>query len=216
MKFFTELSFSWVDITVAAVLVFGVFQGRKRGLSGELLNVIKWIAIVGIGGFAYRPVSQFVASSIPGINPVTSNISVYIGLGVTLAGVFGAIHRSLGERLEGSDAFGAAEFYFGMMAGFVRAACVVIAAMAIINAREYTRMEVQAREKAQEDNFGSIRFFRWYSVQADVFQSSLSGKAVKAYLSPLLISPSAGGDDSPTKAAPKKSKGAKFNEVLDP
>ena len=216
MKFFTELSFSYVDIVVLAALTFGVFQGRKRGLSGELLNVLKWIAIVGVGGITYLPVAQYVRGYFPSLTPLAGNITVYVGLGLILALLFGAIQRSLGERLSGSDAFGAAEFYFGMMAGVVRVACVLVAAMSLINAREYSRVEVQAREKAQEENFGSIRFFRWYSVQSDVFEGSLTGRAVKTYLAPLLISPVSPGGSQPNKSKSKRDGGKRFNEVLDP
>ncbi|MBI1841870.1 MAG: CvpA family protein [Verrucomicrobia bacterium] len=216
MKYLTDLSISWVDLTMLGALGFGVFQGRKRGISGELLDVIRWIATILIAAFVYQPLSRYFCWVIPGLNPLTASLSVYVGTILTLALVFGALKRSYGEKLLSSDTFGAAEYYLGMIAGVIRMSCVLIAAMALLNAPEYTRMEVQAREKAQEDNFGSIRFFRLYSLQADVFQGSFIGRATHESLGVLLISPNSDKDAGSSRRSSSKTKGKRRNEILDP
>ena len=75
---------------------------------------------------------------------------------------------------------------------------------------------MQAREKAAESNFGTIRFFRLYSLQADVFNESWTGRLTRNYLSTLLIKStrpevkSLGNDDA---VARRRERG--INEILD-
>lgn len=215
MKYLTELSVSWIDLLILGALALGVFQGRKRGISGELLDLVRWIATILIAAFAYPPLTHYFCWLIPGLTPLTASVSVYIGIILLLTLTFGALKRSIGDRLKESDRFGGAEYYLGMIAGALRMACVVIAALALLNAPEYTKTEVQAREKSQEDNFGSIRFFRLYSVQADAFQESFVGRAAHEFLGVLLISPSSDNASSPARKS-GKSKTKRRNEILDP
>ena len=45
----------WVDLLVVILLTVGVLRGRKRGMSEELLDVIKWTLIVLVAGLLYEP-----------------------------------------------------------------------------------------------------------------------------------------------------------------
>ena len=206
---------SWVDLTVLALLIVGLFRGRKRGLSVELLDMLMWLAIVVGAGFLYEPGGKFLAQ-MSVFSLLFSYITVYFLAAVLIAIFFTFIKQALGSKLAGSDAFGGGEYYFGMAAGMVRYACIVMVVMAFLNARLYNFDDVQAREKAAESNFGTIRFFRLYSLQADVFNESWTGRLTRNYLSTLLIKStrpevkSLGNDDA---VARRRERG--INEILD-
>lgn len=217
MKALTELSIAYIDLVVVALIAFGIFQGRKRGISGELLDVVKWIGIVVVGGMGYQPLTRMLGSYVPEMSHLTGYILVYCGVILLFMLVFGSLKHTFGEKIAAGDTFGAAEYYLGMVAGAVRFCCIIVATMALIHAREYTRVEVQAREKQQEDNFGSIRFFRLYSLQADIFQSSLTGRTLEQIAPSLLIKatgPNEGVNAAPSATA-SKLQNRRLNEVLD-
>jgi hypothetical protein len=90
--------------------------------------------------------------------------------------------------------FGNLEYYLGMVAGMVRFACIIVFGLALLNAKQVTKAELEAQLKYQQDWAGSIYFPPFGSIQRAVFEESLSGKAVKQYLSAQLINvdPAAG------------------------
>jgi membrane protein required for colicin V production len=209
------IKISWVDITIIALLIVGVFRGRKRGLSVELLDLIMWLAIVVGAGFLYEPGGKMLAQ-LSVFSLLFSYITVYILAAITIAIFFAVLKRALGSKLAGSDAFGRGEYYLGMVAGMLRFACIVMVVMALLNSRLYNFEEVQAREQSQENNFGTIRFFRLYSLQADVFKDSWAGRLTHDYLGIVLIKPtrpeekSLGNDNA---VARRRERGV--NEILD-
>jgi hypothetical protein len=103
--------------------------------------------------------------------------------------VFAGIKRLMGGKLVGSDIFGRSEYYLGMGAGLVRFSCMLLAALALLNARYFSPLEVRAMEKFQDDVYGSNFFPTLHSLQASVFDKSLSGPWIKANLGFLLIKP---------------------------
>ena len=62
---------------VLAIVGFGIYRGRTRGMSEELLDVIKWLIIVVVGGMVYRPVGQFVAGYTH-VGPGAAYVLVYL------------------------------------------------------------------------------------------------------------------------------------------
>src|SRR5439155_838084 len=60
---FESLQFGWFDVLVITVLLVGVSRGRKRGMSEELLDVIKWALVVFIAANIYEPAGQVLAQS---------------------------------------------------------------------------------------------------------------------------------------------------------
>jgi len=95
----------------------------------------------------------------------------------------------LDGKLLGSDVFGRSEYYLGMGAGLVRFSCVLLAGLALLNARYFSPTEVRAMEKRDIDLYGSDFFPGLHSVQATVFDKSLTGPWIKENLSFLLIKP---------------------------
>jgi hypothetical protein len=171
------------------VLVAGVFRGRKHGMSEELLNVLKWLALIIICAVAYEPLGQIFAANSRVFSTFSCYLMAYISVALVVLIIFAGIKRGLGGKLLGSDIFGQAEYPLGMASGLVRFTCMLLAALALLNARLFTPAEVQAMEKFQNDVYGSNFFPGLHSLQSTVFERSLTGPFIKNYLSFLLIKP---------------------------
>ena len=176
------------DFAVLAILTVGLLRGRKHGMSEELTGLIKWLAIVIVCAFAYEPAGQWFASSSP-FSLLASFMIVYLTVALLILGVFALVKDRIGGKLVGSDIFGRAEYYLGMASGVVRVSCVLIAFLALLNARYFSPVEVRAMEKYQDDLYGSNYFPTWHTAQAVVFERSLSGPWIREHLGFLLIKP---------------------------
>ena len=184
-------SVSWVDLVVVALLIVGVWRGRKRGMSEELLDIIKWAFIVAVAGFLYEPAGSYLAQA-SYFSPLSCYIACYVGIALVIVIFFSFVRKAVGAKLVGSDTFGSTEYYLGMMAGLFRYACITIVGMAFLNARYYSPEEIQASQKYQLDNYGSSFFLTLPDLQKEVFQRSFSGKFAAEYLQVVLIRPSSG------------------------
>jgi hypothetical protein len=121
----------------------------------------------------------------------------------------------VGDKLVGSDTFGNAEYYMGMMAGMFRYACIILVGMAFLNARYYSPAEVQAKSKYQQDNFGSSFFLTLPDLQKEVFVNSLTGRMAHDYLSVALIRPTAGSTrDLQDDSIARRREGA-INDIMN-
>jgi uncharacterized membrane protein required for colicin V production len=181
-----NLPFNWFDIVIVLVLGLGVARGRKHGLSEELMLVLKWVAIILVAGLSYDVVGDVISD-----NSVFTRLSAYlmaysaIALGITVA--FLAIKKITHGKLVGSDVFGSGEYYLGMVAGLVRYACIMIFALAFLNAPLYTKEQIDADLSFQNDVYGSDFFPKLYTVQPAVFQKSSVGSQIHNELGFLLI-----------------------------
>lgn len=180
--------FSWFDLAVVSLIALGMYRGRTRGMSEELLDVIKWLAIVVAGGMVYRPVGKFVAGYTQ-FSTATCYVAAYIFVIITIRMFFGWIKRAAGEKLVGSDVFGSSEYYLGMMAGTLRFVCYLIVGMALLNAKHVTAEERANLARVQYENFGDISFPTISSIQQTVFAESASGQFAKRYLTGQMIVP---------------------------
>jgi len=183
------------DVILLAVLVAGIYRGRKHGMSEELMNLIKWLMIVTGCAMVYVPVGQWLASSSP-FSLLYSFMFVYVGAMLLILGIFGLVKHRLGGKLIGSDIFGRSEYYLGMGGGMIRFACILIAGLALLNARYYSQKEAMEMRKFQDDVYGSNYFPTWQAVQEVVFERSLTGPWIKKNRSFLLIQPTMPQDKS--------------------
>src|SRR5213082_2641138 len=151
-----NLGINWFDLFVLAMLVVGIYVGRKRGMSLELLSVLQWLMIVFVAAITCEPFGKMLAE-LSGISPVLTYTAAYLLAAILIKIVFIMILRMAGEKLVASDVFGNFEYYLGMAAGLIYI-----------------------------PPFGSI--------QRAVFDESMTGRAVKQYLSAELINvdPAAG------------------------
>ncbi|HXG46199.1 MAG TPA: CvpA family protein [Methylomirabilota bacterium] len=181
-----NFSFSWVDLLIVGLLGFGIFRGRKRGMSEELLDILKWLCIVAAAGFFYRPAGEFLAS-VTVFSTLFCYVASYVLIALAVALFFSMIRSAVGAKLIGSDVFGNGEYYLGMASGALRYACMVVAALALLNARQYTAEEIAAAAKYQQENFGDVRFPTLGEFQQTVFNQAFLGRQARTYLSTVLI-----------------------------
>jgi len=187
------LGVNWFDLVALVMVGVGVFVGRKRGMSLELLDLVQWLLIVFASAMASDPFGRALRD-ITGFSPLSTFVMAYLLTAILIKVLFVIIKRMAGEKLVGSDVFGTFEYYLGMMAGGIRFACITIFALALLNAKPVTDAELAAQVKYQNDNLGSVYFPPFGSIQRSVFRESFTGKLVKDYLSAQLINvdPAAG------------------------
>jgi uncharacterized membrane protein required for colicin V production len=180
------MTWSWFDIFTAVALLAGVWRGKKRGMSEELLDLMKWLSIIVLGGLCYKPLGQFL-SAYTKMPLMWAYITAYVVVFAVLQFLFGALKRAVGEKLMHADAFGKLEYYLGMLAGALRFACVLLMAMALLHAIYISDAERAATAKMQAENYGTITFPTIGSLQQDVFFASETGRFAVRYLNDQLI-----------------------------
>jgi uncharacterized membrane protein required for colicin V production len=190
----STLNVNWVDFLFILLLCVGLLHGRKRGMSQELLDIIKWPIIVLVGGVFSDPLGRMLWQSTAMLGPLFWIVTTYVTVMMLVMISFAMIKRGSGQKLVGSDAFGASEYYLGMMAGAFRYLCIMIVAMALLNARQYSADEIRAKTKYQEDNFGTTFFMTLPDLQKQVFKESFLGSLAHEYLQLVLIPSTPGGD----------------------
>ena len=197
-----HLTFNWFDVALVLVLVFGFWRGRKRGMTKELLPTLQWLAILLGAGFGHVFLAgwlqqQGVIRQVFGnhFNPQTAALlSSYLLIALILFTVFAALKRKFNPKLEGSSMFGGSEYYWGVIASLVRYGCLVLVALAVLNAPYYSTADIK-QEEAYNNRWygGGLRGYngdfipRMDEVQASVFKNSLIGPLIKDNLSMLLI-----------------------------
>jgi uncharacterized membrane protein required for colicin V production len=184
-----KLPINAFDFIVLGILVFGIFRGRKHGMSEELLMVFKWIAILVGCAFLYQPIGEFFVSTTSVFDLLSCYLMAYATVTLVIVGCFALVKKLLGGKLLGSDIFGGAEYYLGMGAGMLRYTAILLVGLAVLNARYYSPDEVKAMENFQNDVYGSTFFPTLQTVQSFALERSLSGSFIKNNLSFLLIKP---------------------------
>jgi len=183
-----KLPLNVFDFVVLATLVIGLLRGRKHGMSEELIGLVKWLAVVIGCAMMYEPAGQWFENSSP-FSLLASFLMVYICGALLILSFFAICKYRLGGKLIGSDIFGRAEYYLGMGSGVVRLSCMLLAFLALLNARYFSPTEVRAMEAFQNDVYGSNYFPTWHTAQEVVFEKSFSGAWIKTHLGFLLIKP---------------------------
>ena len=183
------------DVVVIGVIALGLYRGRKHGMSEELFGLLKWLAVAIGCAMLYRPGGQWLAGSSP-FSLLSSFIFVYIGAALLILSIFAFFKHRVGGKLVGSDIFGRAEYYLGMGSGMVRFSCMLVAALALLNARYFSPNEVRDMEAFQNDVYGSNYFPTLHSAQEVVFEKSVAGSWIREHLSFLLITPTKPEDKS--------------------
>jgi uncharacterized membrane protein required for colicin V production len=178
---------NWFDCLVVVMLLLGFRQGRKNGMSQEMIPTGQWLAIIFAGAFLYQPLGDMLSQSSP-MTHLSCYIAVYIGLAIVVKIAFTLVKKSLGGKLVESSVFGGAEYYLGMISGSIRFSCILLAVMALLNAPYYSPQEVAFNKAKDLELYGSNFFPGIASVQSDVFRHSLIGSLVKDRASFLLIS----------------------------
>ena len=190
------LPFNAFDLLLVVILAAGIYTGRKEGMSGGLIPLLRWLCIVFICAVAYEPLGNLFNTSASIFSTLTCYLLAYVGSALIIVATFIGIKRALGGKLLGSDVFGSTEYYFGMGSGLVRFACIVLAFLALLNARLYSSAEIKAHEKYVNDVYGKDYFPGLQALQSTVFEKSLTGPWIKENLAFFLIKPTAPEDKS--------------------
>ena len=183
----SDLPINLFDVVVLVVLIAGIMQGSKHGMSEELLSLLKWLAILLGCAAAYEPGAALISQFTSIFSQLTCYLVAYVVGGLLIFAAFLGIKRAFSGKLLGSDIFGRSEYYLGMGSGLVRAGCMLLAALALLNARYFSPKEVRAMEARDIDIYGSDFFPGLHSLQASVFEKSLTGPWIRENLGFLLI-----------------------------
>jgi uncharacterized membrane protein required for colicin V production len=176
------------DVVVLAVIVLSIFRGRRVGMSGELLSLLTWSGIIVACAFGYEPLGRvFEQTGLMG--RLGSYLIAYAIAGLAVFFVGLVLNKIFGGVLIKSDVFGSSEYYLGMVSSVIRSFCILLVVLGMINSRYYSRAEIAAEEKFQNDVYGSNFFPTLHSVQSTIFEKSIAGSAIKEYLGFLLIKP---------------------------
>jgi uncharacterized membrane protein required for colicin V production len=197
-----NLSFNWFDIALLAILAFGFWRGRKRGMSREALPTLGWLLVVIGGGFGHPLLGDVVqhtgyVKKIFGtaVNERTAAyVFSYLVIAVAAFMLYSLLVKIFKEKVSGSNAFGSGEYYLGIISGMVRYACITLFVLALLNAPYYSLADVMAN-KAYKNRWygGGLKDYNGEfiptvaEVQASVFRNSVMGPAIKNNLGALLI-----------------------------
>ena len=188
-----NMSVSWFDAVFLVALGFGVFRGRRNGLSRELLPMLQWILLTITCGLGYPTVAQWCITYLKWSRAI-SDVAGYVALALVILLCFAFLKNRFTERLVKYDAFKSGEYYLGMPAGMIRFAFILLVPLALLNAPVYTATEIAAQKVSQQQTFGggqegfSGNFFPSVNdIQASVFVQSVTGRFVKKNLGMLLI-----------------------------
>lgn len=184
--------FGWFDVVAVVFLTAGVFAGRRRGMSTELLGLVTWLIVVIAGGLLNPLMAQWL-TRVSGLGGTFGCLGAYIGFAIILLGLGGLIRYRFGDKLVGSDVFGGYEYYLGMVAGTVRFLCILLFILAIVHAPQYRDSEIQAKIKAQQESLGSVYFPPFGQIQRAVFRQSIAGRFVDQHAPFLLLEAKSSG-----------------------
>ncbi len=197
-----KMLFNWFDVVLVLVLAFGFWRGRRNGMTKELVPLVQWLTVVISGAAGYHALGRELidrgyiktvfGKSIT--EETAAFVTSYVVIVAVVCLVFSLIKHRIKHRLEGSSFFGSREYYFGMISGMLRYLCMVIFALALLNAPYYSQADIMASKEFSNRWFGggvsgySGDFFPTLSeVQTSVFKESLAGPFIKNNLSGLLV-----------------------------
>lgn len=201
-----NLPFNWFDVAVIAILLFGLFRGRKNGMTKEVLLVLQWLTLVVVCGFGYTLLAP-AFRNYTGCPKNLSCVATYLLLAAGVTMIFAFLKQGLMPKLTGSNVFGANEYYLGLLSGILRYACIVLFALALLNAPHYTTADIQAHRAYEKRWFGGGLYGGNYipdvpTVQDSIFKKSLLGPYIARYLGTLLIQTGPPGSGLGTEPPP--------------
>jgi uncharacterized membrane protein required for colicin V production len=180
------MKFDYFDIFAVGWLIIGLFWGRKRGMSLELLPLMQWLGIICFAGLLYQPFGDVIHHH-TFFNVLWSDVTAYLIIASGVHLLYFWAKQLVGPKLVEKNLFGRAEFYLGMTAGAMRFGCVLVMMMALMNSRITTDAELAKTEKFQKENFSDVRFPTYGGIQRDVLFKSASGRWVRSNLTSVLI-----------------------------
>src|SRR5277367_4128658 len=113
-----RISLSWFDAVFVAWLGFGLFRGRRNGMSKELIPLLQWLAIAIVCGLGYPVIAQMCVNYLAWGKTI-SDVTGYLALALVIFIIFTALKSHFTEQLVASDYFKGGEYYLGTPVGMV-------------------------------------------------------------------------------------------------
>ncbi|HEV2328164.1 MAG TPA: CvpA family protein [Verrucomicrobiae bacterium] len=191
------LPFNWFDVAVLVLLGFGVFRGRKNGMTRELAPTVQWVTVVLVAGLVYPYLADCYVHQCAIRSKLWSALLAYLSIAIVFFLAFIPLKDALKKRAENGGIFGGSEYYFGMCTGPIRYAFMILFALALLNARSYTAAEIAAKKAYNERWYGGGLYSGDYmpdlhTAQTSVFKDSFLGPYIQNNLSVLLVQSGAG------------------------
>jgi hypothetical protein len=155
------------------------------------MPLFQWLTLILASGMGYTLFAPTYANTV-GTGKAASAMLGYCTLALATWLVFYVLRGIFVPRLTGSNFFGGGEYYLGMVSGMIRFTCMLVAALALLNAPFYTPAEIKAHNAYVQRWFGGGMYSGNYfptveNVQEQVFKTSFTGPYLKNYLGTLLI-----------------------------
>ncbi len=175
------------DVLLIIVVGLGIWRGKVRGISEELLDFLQWLVIIVAAGFLYGLVGDLlVQAKLPRL---WANMGGYVLVIIAVSVLFSFIKKSVGSKLVDSDFFGGWEYRLGMAAGAGRYFCMWVAILSLMSARYFDAAQVAAERKAQEKEVGLVLLPTWGMLNRMAFYDSYTGPYIRQYLAHQLMTP---------------------------
>lgn len=195
----SSLPFGWFDVLAVILAVIGVLQGRRRGMSQELLDFFMWVGIVAGGAYMCRQAAPYLIKW-TGLSQLSAHLLGYLATVVVVWFIFMLLKNAFRDKLAGSDFFGRLEYPLGILAGIIRFLCILVLLAALVNAKFLTEEQKERDRKQQEKELGSSFFPTLGDIQDGIFKKSFLGAQLMKHVPFLLIPPSRSeGEDLRTK-----------------
>jgi uncharacterized membrane protein required for colicin V production len=188
-----KLPFGWFDVVVLAFLIFGLYRGRKNGMTKEFVPTLRWVAIVVAAGLGYSYAGQ-IFYNFSGLGHTGSDCLGYLAVAFLVFVVFIPVDGFCTTRLGGSNLFGGTEYYLGTISGLVHHLAILLFFLALMNAPHYTAAEIQAEKDFAFQTFGGGQkgftgdfFPTFQQVQEGILKKSFVGPVITDNLGLVLI-----------------------------
>ena len=86
-----QLPFNAFDVAVVVILGLGIYYGRRKGMSGELLSVAKWLAILFGCAAVYMPIGSYFATGSSMFSTLACYVMAYAGAALVIGFCLGMI-----------------------------------------------------------------------------------------------------------------------------
>src|SRR5450432_2154990 len=106
----SDVPFNWFDVALVVVLIFGLFRGRKNGMSKEILPLFLWLALVLACGFGYKLVAQLLVNYAGLKSTASTNLLAYFLIAFVVFLIYSSLTKIFKEKLGGSNFFGSSEY----------------------------------------------------------------------------------------------------------
>src|SRR5579863_992613 len=91
------LPFNWFDVAVLVLLGFGVFRGRRNGMTRELAPTIQWLLVVFAAGLGYPYLAQIYNTQCH-MYKLWSALGSYLSIAIPLFLMFMPIKKAFKNR----------------------------------------------------------------------------------------------------------------------